>query len=86
VENGSITGLQHRITSASIMARWLPPAFKGGIDVDAVNGAAEVPYSATDMLVEYVRHETVSTCGCGKSHPIWHKAMNGLASQRRSTS
>jgi isoquinoline 1-oxidoreductase subunit beta len=59
VVNGRITAWHHRVTGASIMARWLPPAFKNGIDIDAVDGATEVPYSVGDMLVEYVRHETV---------------------------
>jgi isoquinoline 1-oxidoreductase beta subunit len=59
VENGRITAWQHRITGVSIMARWLPPAFKDGIDGDAVDGATEVPYAVGDMLVEYIRHESV---------------------------
>jgi isoquinoline 1-oxidoreductase beta subunit len=58
-ENGRITAWHHRVTGASIMARWLPPAFKNGIDIDAVDGATEVPYSVGDMLVEYIRHESV---------------------------
>ncbi len=59
VENGKITAWRHRITGASIMARWLPPAFKDGIDVDAVDGATDLPYAVGDMLVEYIRHESV---------------------------
>jgi isoquinoline 1-oxidoreductase beta subunit len=59
VENGRITAWHHRVTGASIMARWLPPAFKDGIDVDAIDGATEIPYAVGDMLVEYIRHETV---------------------------
>jgi isoquinoline 1-oxidoreductase beta subunit len=59
VENGRITAWHHRVTGASIMARWLPPAFKNGIDVDAVDGAAKIPYAVGDMLVEYIRNESV---------------------------
>jgi isoquinoline 1-oxidoreductase subunit beta len=59
VENGKITAWHHRITGVSIMARWLPPAFKNGIDIDAVDGATNVPYAFGDMLVEYIRHESV---------------------------
>jgi isoquinoline 1-oxidoreductase beta subunit len=59
VENGRITAWQHRVTGASVMARWLPPAFKDGIDIDAVDGATEIPYAVGAMLVEYIRHETV---------------------------
>jgi isoquinoline 1-oxidoreductase beta subunit len=58
VENGRIIAWQHRVTATSIMARWLPPAFKDGIDSDAVDGATEIPYAVGDMLVEYIRHES----------------------------
>jgi isoquinoline 1-oxidoreductase subunit beta len=58
VQNGKITAWSHRITGASIMARWLPPAFKNGIDVDAVDGATEIAYAVGDQLVEYIRHES----------------------------
>ena len=57
VENGRIVAWHHRVTGPSIMARWLPPAFQGGIDVDAVDGAIKPPYDVGDILVEYVRHE-----------------------------
>ena len=40
------------------MAHWLPPAFKDGLDTDAVDGAADVPYAVGDRLVEYIRHES----------------------------
>jgi isoquinoline 1-oxidoreductase beta subunit len=59
VENGKITALHHRITGFSIIARWLPPAFKNGIDADAVDGAVEVPYGVGDRLVEYIRHQSI---------------------------
>jgi isoquinoline 1-oxidoreductase subunit beta len=59
VENGRITAWHHRITGVSIMARWLPPAFKNGIDIDAVDGAVHIPYAVGDRLVEYIRQESV---------------------------
>jgi isoquinoline 1-oxidoreductase subunit beta len=59
VENGRIAAWHHRVTGASIMARWLPPAFKNGIDIDAVDGAVELPYAIGDRLIEYIRHESV---------------------------
>lgn len=58
VEDGRITAWHHRVTGGSVMAHWLPPAFKDGIDSDAVDGAAEVPYAVGDRLVEYIRHES----------------------------
>lgn len=63
VENGRITAWHHRVTGASILARWLPPAFKDGIDGDAIDGAAEPPYGFPNMLVEYIRHESVVPVG-----------------------
>ena len=57
VENGKIAAWHHRVTGPSIMARWLPPAFQGGIDVDAVDGAVKPAYDFGAVLVEYVRHE-----------------------------
>jgi isoquinoline 1-oxidoreductase beta subunit len=57
VEHGKIMAWHHRVTGPSIMARWLPPAFKGGIDPDAVDGAAKPAYDFGAILVEYVRHE-----------------------------
>ena len=41
----------------SILARWAPPAFKDGIDGDAVDGAAQLLYDIPAIQVEYVRHE-----------------------------
>lgn len=58
LENGRITAWHHRVTGGSVMAHWLPPAFKDGIDSDAVDGAAEVPYAVGDRLVEFIRHES----------------------------
>jgi isoquinoline 1-oxidoreductase beta subunit len=57
VENGKITAWHHRVTGPSIMARWLPPAFKDGIDVDAIDGAVKPAYDFGAILIEYVRHE-----------------------------
>jgi len=57
VENGKIIAWHHRVTGGSIMAHWLPPAFKDGIDVDAIDGAVKLPYELGDVLVQYVRHE-----------------------------
>ena len=38
---GKPVAWQHRVTGSSILARWVPPAFKNGLDADAVNGAAK---------------------------------------------
>ena len=57
VANGRIAGWKHRITGSSIIARWLPPAFQKGIDVDAIDSAADIPYDIPNLRVEYVRDE-----------------------------
>jgi isoquinoline 1-oxidoreductase beta subunit len=57
VSDGRIHGWQHRITGSSIMARWLPPAFQKGIDIDAVDSAVDIPYDIPNLRIEYVRAE-----------------------------
>ncbi len=57
VANGRIVGWTHRITGSSIIARWLPPAFQKGIDIDAIDSAADIPYDIPNLRVEYVRDE-----------------------------
>jgi isoquinoline 1-oxidoreductase subunit beta len=47
----------HRIVGPSILARWAPPAFKNGLDGDAVDGARQLLYDIPGVRVEYVRHE-----------------------------
>ncbi|HEX2544722.1 MAG TPA: molybdopterin cofactor-binding domain-containing protein, partial [Ramlibacter sp.] len=42
---------------SSIVARFLPSAFKNGVDVDAVDGAVELPYDIPNLRVAYVRDE-----------------------------
>jgi isoquinoline 1-oxidoreductase beta subunit len=57
-EKGNPVAWTHRVTGSSVMARWLPAAFKNGLDPDAVECAAKgFPYAIPNMLVDYVRHE-----------------------------
>lgn len=56
-KDGRIVGRTHRVTGPSILARWAPPAFKDGLDSDAVETAAETPYEEGAVLVDYVRYE-----------------------------
>jgi isoquinoline 1-oxidoreductase subunit beta len=53
---GAPVAWHHRVVGSSILARWYPPAFKDGLDSDAVEGAAG-PYSFPNILVDYVRQE-----------------------------
>jgi isoquinoline 1-oxidoreductase beta subunit len=57
LSGGKILGWKYKIAGASIMARWLPPAFQKGIDIDAVDSAVDVPYDFPNFHVEYVRAE-----------------------------
>jgi isoquinoline 1-oxidoreductase beta subunit len=57
LSNGKIVGWKYRVSGSSIMARWLPPAFEKGIDIDAVDSAVDMPYDIPNFQVEYVRAE-----------------------------
>jgi isoquinoline 1-oxidoreductase beta subunit len=55
--NGKPVAWRHRIVGSSILARFAPPAFKDGVDPDAVEVAAALPYDLPNQLVDYVRQE-----------------------------
>jgi isoquinoline 1-oxidoreductase subunit beta len=57
LSGGKIVGWKYRVAGASIIARWLPPAFQKGIDIDAVDAAVDMPYDIPNFVVEYVRAE-----------------------------
>ena len=57
VANGRIAGWTHRITGSSILARWFPVAFQKGIDGDAIDSGADIPYDIPNLRVEYTRDE-----------------------------
>jgi isoquinoline 1-oxidoreductase beta subunit len=76
LSNGKITAWSHRIAGSSIMARWFPPTFKNGLDIDAIDGAIDFPYDTPNVHVEYVRTEPpgVPTCfwrSVGPGHNIF---------------
>ncbi len=54
---GKPTAWTHRVVGPSILARWLAPAFKDGLDGDALDGAVHLQYDIPAMQIEYVRHE-----------------------------
>jgi isoquinoline 1-oxidoreductase subunit beta len=55
--DGKLVGRTHRVTGPSILARWAPPAFRNGLDSDAVECADETPYEIPNEYVDYVRDE-----------------------------
>lgn len=71
--NGMPVAWTHRVCGSSVVARYIPPLFKDGLDFDAVEGAAEPPYAFANMLVDYVRVEppgipTAFWRGVGPTH------------------
>jgi isoquinoline 1-oxidoreductase subunit beta len=47
----------HRLAGPAILARYLPAAFRDGIDPDGVDGAVHLVYDIPAIQVEFVRHE-----------------------------
>jgi isoquinoline 1-oxidoreductase beta subunit len=66
----------HRVVGPSILARWAPPAFKDGLDGDAVDGAVQLLYDIPAIQVEYVRHEEpVLKTGWWRGVGVTHNAF-----------
>ncbi|MEO8751410.1 MAG: xanthine dehydrogenase family protein molybdopterin-binding subunit [Casimicrobiaceae bacterium] len=47
----------HRIAGSSIVARYSPAWIKNGVDPDAVDGSADMPYAFSAVHVDYVAQE-----------------------------
>ena len=57
LKDGKITAWKYKISGSAIMARWAPPVFQNGIDIDAVDSAVDMPYDIPNKHIEYVRVE-----------------------------
>jgi isoquinoline 1-oxidoreductase subunit beta len=57
LSDGKIVGWKYRVSGSSVMARWFPPGFQNGIDIDAVDSAIDMPYDIPNFHVEFVRAE-----------------------------
>jgi isoquinoline 1-oxidoreductase beta subunit len=57
LSDGKIVGWKYRVAGSAIMARWFPPGYDKGIDIDAVDSAIDMPYEIPNFHVEYVRAE-----------------------------
>ncbi|WP_175950880.1 molybdopterin cofactor-binding domain-containing protein [Burkholderia sp. BCC0405] len=55
--NGRPIAWQHRIVGSSIMARYAPPVVQHGLDPDAVEVSADLPYDLPNQFIDYVRQE-----------------------------
>ena len=47
----------NRFAGSSVIARWLPPGFKDGLDPDSTEGAIDLVYDLPNFHVEYARVE-----------------------------
>jgi len=66
----------HRIVGPAIVARYLPPGFRNGIDPDGVDAAVQLLYDIPAIQVEFVRHEepvlnTTFWRGVGPTHNVF---------------
>ena len=81
---------QHRIVGSSILSRFAPGAVTNGVDADAVEVAAELPYAIPNQTVDYVRQEprTVPTAfwrgvGATRGTFVVESFIDELAAQAR---
>jgi isoquinoline 1-oxidoreductase beta subunit len=75
-EAGKLVAWSHRFAGSSILARWLPPIFKNGLDPDTTEGAIDLVYDLPNMRVEYLRIEppgipTTFWRSVGPSHNVF---------------
>ena len=74
--SGKPVAWTHRVSGSSVMARYVPPLFHNGLDPDAVESAAETPYTFPNIHVDYVRVEppgirTAFWRGVGVTHNVF---------------
>lgn len=75
-DKGMPVAWNHRFAGSSVIARWLPPAFKDGLDPDSTEGAINLVYALPNMHVEFVRAEppgipTAFWRSVGPSHTVF---------------
>ena len=57
LKDGKLSGWKYRVSGSSVMARWFPPGFSHGVDVDGVDSAIDMPYDVPNFHVEFKRVE-----------------------------
>jgi isoquinoline 1-oxidoreductase subunit beta len=75
-DKGMPLAWSNRYAGSSIIARWLPPGFKNGLDPDSTEGAINLVYALPNLHVEYVRVEppgipTAFWRSVGPSHNVF---------------
>jgi isoquinoline 1-oxidoreductase subunit beta len=74
--NGMPVAWTHRFAGSSVIARYIPPAFKDGLDPDSTEGAIDLTYALPNLRVEYLRVEplgipTAFWRSVGPSHTVF---------------
>jgi isoquinoline 1-oxidoreductase beta subunit len=74
--DGRPVAWNNRFAGSSVIARWLPPGFKDGLDPDSTEGAINLVYDLPNFHVEYVRVEppgvpTAFWRSVGPSHNVF---------------
>jgi isoquinoline 1-oxidoreductase beta subunit len=75
-DKGKPVAWKNRFAGSSVIARWLPPAFKDGLDPDSTEGAINLVYDLPNFHVEFVRVEppgipTAFWRSVGPSHNVF---------------
>jgi isoquinoline 1-oxidoreductase subunit beta len=75
-DTGKPVAWKNCFAGSSVTARWLPPAFKNGLDPDSTEGAIDLVYDVPNFHVEYVRVEppgipTAFWRSVGPSHNVF---------------
>jgi isoquinoline 1-oxidoreductase subunit beta len=75
-DQGRPLAWKNRFAGSSVIARWLPPAFKDGLDPDSTEGAIDLVYDLPNFHVEFVRVEppgipTAFWRSVGPSHNVF---------------
>ncbi|MBY0380430.1 MAG: molybdopterin-dependent oxidoreductase [Xanthobacteraceae bacterium] len=55
--DGKVAAWKYRVAGSSVMARWFPPGFQKGVDIDGVDSAVDMPYDVPNFHVEFARAE-----------------------------
>jgi isoquinoline 1-oxidoreductase subunit beta len=75
-DKGKLIAWNNRFAGSSVLARYLPPAFKDGLDPDSIEGAIDLVYDLPNFHVEFVRVEppgipTAFWRSVGPSHNVF---------------
>jgi isoquinoline 1-oxidoreductase beta subunit len=75
-DKGRPVAWNNRFAGSSVVARWLPPGFKDGLDPDSTEGAIDLAYDLPNFHVEFVRVEppgipTAFWRSVGPSHNVF---------------